>query len=343
MRGAFTGAWMTRAPGRVTLAAMWSADRWTDDEARACVGAMRWIARRDGEELARESAWIDAAAGALEVDRHAGAMTPDEVARRVARPAMRERIVQSAILAALADERVDDLEASGVRALARALEVDEPRVRNLEQLARGRVRAMWLDLARRSFARATFERQLRQHGLGGLWRIVGPMLGLARDPVLAQRFIALGELPDGTLGRAYFRFLVDEGLSFPGEPGSVPEAGLWHDVTHVLAGYRTSDDDEVRVVCFIAGNRRDDPFFWVFTIALQYHLGLKVSPYSPARRGLFLPEVANRDYERGARVAVDLESWDPWPHFGRPLEDVRRELGITRRDDPGDRPPDGAA
>ncbi len=188
---------------------------------------------------------------------------------------------------------------------------------------------MWCDLARRSPTRATFERALREDGLAGLRRIVLPLVGWSRDPALASRYIALGELPRGTLGRAYFDFIMRNDLGFPGEDRAVPEAGLWHDLTHVLAGYDTSDAEEVEVVCFIAGYQKADPFFWIFTIALQYHLAIKVSPYSPPRRGLFDPARAFAAYERGARVTLDLEAWDPWPHFARPLADVRADLGVT--------------
>src|SRR5262249_31831434 len=144
-------------------------------------------------------------------------------------------------------------------------------------------------LARRSFARPIFERSLRERGLGAVWEIVGPMVGLGGSADLVRRYNDLGRLPEGTLGRAYWRFVVDNDLWFPGE-GIVAEAGVWHDLSHVLAGYGTEPEGEVQVVSFIAGYRREDPFFWLFTIALQFHLGVRVSPYSPPGRGYFEPE-----------------------------------------------------
>ena len=38
--------------------------------------------------------------------------------------------------------------------------------------------------------------------------------------------------------------------------------------------------------------------------------------------------IANRTFERGKALKCNLLSWDPWPHMGRPLDDVREELGI---------------
>lgn len=252
------------------------------------------------------------------------------IAEALPSPHLRQRALQAAMLATLMDERVTPDEAARIRSLAMALGIEEPRQRALEHLARRQSALAWLDLARRSFARDTFEQALEK-GPGHLWKIVGPLIGMADDAALAQRYIALGELDHGTLGRSYFEFIVTHQLSFPGEHRAVPEAGLWHDITHVLAGYGTSDEEEVLVVSFIAGYRKEDAFFWLFTIVMQYHLGIAVSPYSPAKRGLFSPRTAAAAYARGARVKVDVEDWDPWPHFARPLADVRAELGVPPR------------
>jgi hypothetical protein len=229
---------------------------------------------------------------------------------------------------ALMDGDVTQAEVELARRYASELGVDEPRVANLGHVAEGRLRTLWLDLARRSFARPIFERTLREKGPVGLWKIVGPMVGLAKDPELSRKYIALGELPEGTFGRAYFRFIVENDLGFPGE-GIVAEEGVWHDLAHVLAGYDTTPRGEVSVVSFIAGTAREDPFFWLFSIALQFHLAIRVSPYSEGGTGHFLPEVVAPALLRGLRVSKDLSrAWDPFPHFARPLEDLRREFSV---------------
>jgi tellurite resistance protein len=299
--------------------------------------AMRAVAGADGTLAPQEADLIAQAArllgrGAIEVEALA-ALEPGELrdAGLDARDA--ERVVQAAILVALMDGRVDAAEVRAVRALAEAAGIDEPRVRSLSLLAEGHTRLMWLDLARRSFAREVFEKALRREGWRGIWKIVGPMIGRATDWELAARYSALGELPHETLGYAYFRYIVDNGFGFPGEPNAVPESGLWHDIAHVLGGYGTTPREELQVVSFIAGFSRQDPFFWLFTITLQFHLGIQVSPYAAPERGLFDPEETVRALERGAAVSVDLSlgTWDPWPHFPRPLEEVRRELNVPPR------------
>jgi hypothetical protein len=300
--------------------------------ARAGLRAMATLARADGHADPAELGLVRAAAAALGVPLDdPGALEPigpEALAAALPDPRHRTIALQAMMLTALMDGGVSGREADAVARYAEALGVDEPRVANVRQLAEGRARALWFDLARRSFARPVFAEALRREGLGGVWKIVGPLLGLAKDPALARRYNDLGRLPEGTLGRAYWRFVVDNELGFPGE-GVVAEAGVWHDLSHVLGGYGIDPAGEVSVVSFIAGYKRDDPFFWLFTIALQFHLGLRVSPYSPRARGHFDPELVRRAFERGLRVERDLAT--DWPYaidLGRPLDDVRRDLGV---------------
>lgn len=304
----------------------------TLDEVTFGARALATLARVDGAMADAEARWITALARALGAEGLEAAslasIDAEELATAVTDPVARERVIQAMILTSLLDERVTDEETALVRTFAEVLGVGEPRVRSLELLAEGSLRRLWLDLARRSFAREEFEEALREKGVTGLWKIVGPMLGLAKDPELARRYMDLGLLPADTLGYRYFRFVTDNDLGFPGE-GIVPESGVWHDLTHVLAGYGVDPEGEVSVVSFIAGYRKQDPFFWLFTIALQFHLGIKVSPYSPGMHGNFRPELVLPAFARGAALVRDLSvDWDYAPLLPRPLEEVRRELGV---------------
>ncbi|MFK7988929.1 MAG: hypothetical protein AB8I08_23125 [Sandaracinaceae bacterium] len=306
------------------------------EERALALSAMATVVLADERTEPEESELLRAAAIHLELD--------DAVPQPLAPGALSgcatrvgERVVQAAILAAMIDGRVDPVEVEAVRRLAEEAGVHEPRIHNLAQLSRGHLRRLWLDLARRSFAREVFVKAAQRDGLRGVWQIVGPMLGRAGDPVLASRYIALGELELGTLGRAYFDFILAHDLGFPGE-GVVAEAGVWHDVAHVLGGYGTRSEEEVEVVSFIAGFSRQDPFFWLFTIALQFHMGVRVSPYSPRERGFFVPSRVFAAFARGAAMKVDLSapSFEPWDHFSRPLAEVRDAFGVSRH------PTDGA-
>jgi tellurite resistance protein len=306
----------------------------TADEALAGLRMCATVARADGELSPKETALLSAAGRALGAPCDPATLPPidaGDVAMALRDPVMRERAVQAALLVAMIDGEVDAAEVRTIESFAGALGVSEPRIANLRQLAEGHVRRMWLDLARRSFAKPIFEEALRARGLGGVWNIVGPMMGLAQRPDLVRRYNDLGRLPDGTLGRQYWRFVVDNDLGFPGE-GIVAEAGVWHDLTHVLGGYGVEPEGEVQVVSFIAGYRREDPFFWLFTIALQFHLGVRVSPYSPPGRGYFEPDAVIGALRRGMAMNKDLSvGWDYWDDLRLPVADVRTKYGVPPR------------
>lgn len=305
----------------------------TESEAIAGLRLMKTVALSDGSLDDKETSLLDAAARALGLETSALELDPVRldaipVALANATPTLRERALQAAMITAMIDGRVSLVEVATLRSFAAALGIAECRIENLEQLAKGHVRRMWLDLARRSFAIPIFEEALRKKGLSGVLDIVSPMLGLGKDADLARRYNDLGRLPEDTMGRAYWRFIIDNNLGFPGE-GVVAEEGVWHDVTHVLAGYTTEPEGEVQVVSFIAGYRREDPFFWLFTIALQFHLGIRVSPYSPGMLGRFVPELVIRALRRGMAMTRDLSvDYDPWEDMSLRLADVRAKYNV---------------
>ncbi|MDX2010518.1 MAG: hypothetical protein SFW67_10025 [Myxococcaceae bacterium] len=296
--------------------------------------AMTAVAAADGAVSPPEQVLLDAAREALSLPTMPdGGFDPHSLSS--ATPAVRERVVQAMLLMAVMDGQGSRSEAQVIEAAALALGVDEPRVVNLRQLAEGRVRTMWFDLTRKGYAKEEFLLAAKEDGVRGLWKTFAPILGLSSDGALADRFIESGRLPEGTLGRAYFDFLVRNRLPFPGEPRAVAERGLWHDLSHVLGDYETSPAEEALVVSFIAGYRREDPFFWLFTIALQFQVGLRISPFSPGVPGHIDPRAFVLHHQRGAAVRVDLSrDWNFHADWERPLVDVRRALDVPPRDGP---------
>lgn len=291
--------------------------------------AMRTVALADGDETDKERSLLDAVRAALGLPSEPfDALDSPEPLMSLS-PTDRERVVQCMLLMALMDGRGSRSEAALIERFARALEVTEQRIANLRQLAEGRLARMRFDLTRRGYASDELRRAANEDGLRGIYETFGPILGLGADPALARRYIALGELPAESLGRAYFEFILANDLRFPGERSGVAERGLWHDMTHVLGGYPTTPLGESCIVAFIAGYRRDDPFFWLFTIALQFQVGLKISPFSPGVVDAIDPAAFVRHHARGAKVTRDLSvGWDIHADLARPLDELRHELGI---------------
>ena len=72
------------------------------------------------------------------------------------------------------------------------------------------------------------------------------------DPGLAARWDALGDLPDGTLGKGVWQLYRARGFEFPGRSGSAPPLLAQHDWVHVLADYGTTVENELEVFALIA-------------------------------------------------------------------------------------------
>jgi hypothetical protein len=163
---------------------------------------------------------------------------------------------------------------------------------------------------------------------------VGEILGVHENPAVAARYRALGELPEGTLGRTLHTFYMKRGFAFPGEKGGAPESIIAHDLTHVLGGFDTDLPSEACVTAFQAGYRKEGPFTGLLFVLLNMEKGVAMTRLAPGATHMFgEPGMAERivdAWRRGTRVATDLVAdWDYWKDMGENIEDVRTRLGVT--------------
>jgi hypothetical protein len=259
---------------------------------------------------------------------------PEELARSFPAP-LREQIVRALVVAALVDGEPTPAAVAVVRRFAATLGVDEPAVRTIDLFARRHYALGRLDFLRRSHIARMARSEIDDHGaFEGLLRLLGTR-GLHEDPLVAAPFLALGDLPEGTLGRELFDHYRAHGFAFPGERGGFPESAIFHDLVHVLAGYATDPFGELQVGAFTAGFVRQNPFHVALLPLLVFCADINVTPI-PHDTGDHLFSQAGvaegflHAFERGSKVPRDLsDHWDFWPELARPIDDVRRELGIA--------------
>jgi hypothetical protein len=252
-------------------------------------------------------------------------ITYEELARVVVDPHRRKRAVQLAIVTALVEgEPPAETEAS-VRELANALGIDEGGVDVLFEVSRGRALIARFDMVRR--ARRSMR---RMKGFPGMFRFLMPLLGLGgSNPEAAARYRALEHCAPGTLGRAVFDHFDDNGFAFPGELKGFPEFGIFHDIGHVISGYSTDPQGEIQQAAFQAGFVRRDGFVFLLFGILQFHLAMRITPVAQGYQGLFDVELVLRALQRGAACKVDFtQGYDLFGNKDRPLEEIRRELGV---------------
>jgi hypothetical protein len=310
------------------------------DEATLCLRAVRTVVARDGAVPPAARALMEAAKKVvLNIDAdidNVASITPTELAAGLHTPGLSDQVVQAMIVGVLADGEPDPDCFARVEAFAGALGVATPALRTVRLLCERHSLLCRLDWLRRSHIKDMLVDQYRYHG--GLRGAVEGLLGLRgmhEDPAIAKRYIALGDLPLGTLGHAFFHQYRDNGFAFPGEPLGFPEAGVYHDLTHVLSGYDTTPQEEHCVAGFTAGYKRVNPFYVILLAAFSFGAGVNVTPLDqPHITGILAePGLAARfveAVERGSRVSTDLsDNWNFWPLLPLPLDEARRQLNIS--------------
>lgn len=244
-------------------------------------------------------------------------------------PHRRKRLVQLAALAVLLARPVKSASVAFLQDLSCALGVRDGVVDVVAALRRGQLGRVRIHAGRRAFGALAREAAVAEGPLG-IVRFFAALLFRARvNREKLWAYKRLGLLPEGTLGREYWKHLTALGFGFPGEPGGIPDAIAYHDVGHVLTGHDTSPAGEILQASFQAGSRRRDGFFFVQFAVLQFHHGVRITPVAPPDVGLFDPEKVLWAIHCGARCAVDItHRWDFWPLMPLPLMEARQRCGI---------------
>jgi len=254
-------------------------------------------------------------------------IAPEEV--RVACAHRRKRLVQLSAMAALLANPLRAGSVRFVKSLATGLDAFDPVIPVLEAVQAGRTGKARFLTARR-WARVFLGEAYRAEGLAGIVRFFAASFVKAavnKDKLWSYK--KLGLLPRGTLGRAFWEHMTERGFGMPGEPAGLPDAFVYHDVSHVLNGYGTDPAGEIQQGSFQGGNRRDDGFFFVQFVLLQFHHGIRLTPIARAEVGYFDPQAILWAIHRGASCPVDLtHGWNHWPLMPLALDEARRQIGL---------------
>ncbi|WP_205873087.1 hypothetical protein [Mycobacterium camsae] len=230
--------------------------------------------------------------------------------------------------ASLADGQICPERLRKVVEYAHAMHVRTGWVRDILQVARGRLAWAMADMARRNVS--TFPGWARPDDT------LPPMLPYEAqtdaDKRLAARFLALEELPASTFGHQFWAHFRRHGFAFPGEKEAF--TGLFavpHDGLHVLSGYSTSIQGELLVSTFTgAMHRRDALRAHILPVIFEWHVGHEVNGIG-ARQGALDPDKFLVSWQRGDATTADVLSpnWDFWAAAARELDELRADYGIA--------------
>jgi hypothetical protein len=243
-------------------------------------------------------------------------LPPDQVADAFGDHDEKHRLVETMIVLELTRHPASAAQASLVGRYADALGVDE----QLQAVARDYVAGDRAHLAT-DFARfgSAPPPEARLDGAG--------------DDEIASDLLALGDLPEGTLGRGFFDFQQRNG--FP-VPTSEHVSLVAHDMGHVLAGYEANPVDEVALQAMLASATDGEKHFSSLVASLSlFEIGMLPFDGIEPKVGVMARPGAAAAFadavRRGAACTADFGYMDHWAVIDRPLVDLQREMNIVPR------------
>lgn len=304
----------------------------TQEELGFGLRALKTVAEVDGALHSGERGVIGAAQAMFGDARDIDGLepiTPEQLAEGMPSPATRRQLLGGMIVTCMADGEVNEEEAALIAAFARALDIEDSAVANLRRIAKGHNLRARLDIIRRHWALRKIKEMAAEQGMGVYARAILGMLRIREDRETIERYRAFEAYPAGSLGRAYFDYMIENGFSFPGESGAPPEAMVFHDMTHILSGYGTTPEGEICAATFSAGYSTREVYNWFMFVLSQFQLGLPTAPGVPPERMKLDPLRMLIAFRRGAAMNIDInEGWDFWQVIEEPVDALRERYNI---------------
>lgn len=310
-------------------------------ESLAVLRALKTVAMADGKFAVKEQTMLVASAELLGVDadpRDLPTIAPPELASIVTGLASRVVALKACLVMGIVDGQISPEEWKVLSEFRAALAIDEAQMHSFHDLVHTH-RTLTMHEYQRRLAAPKVGTLYASEGWQGVMQFfpadvlaaISPHHAAKENAELGLRYRQLGNLPDGTLGRELWRYYREREFAFAGEPGTVPEALVHHDILHIIAGYDSNLEGELQTLAFTAGMRQEDPFSALFLVLLQYTAGLKISPSESmaGARVLFDPDKVLKALERGRGTAVDFsQKHDYWDVMDQPIAALRERFGV---------------
>lgn len=302
----------------------------TRNEAHAILSAMRDVASvGDGFSEADATSLLAAGHWMLglktEFDHNAlPTVEPAAVADVLTSDALRREAASFIIVMALVDGTLDKPKMERALEYARALDVSTDFIDEITVTLSGQVKHALAHMVRDNMVSLTRQPWSDNADIMA-WLL--PYREGAEDPVLASRFRALTEKPEGTFGRAFIDHFLHNGYPVPGEPDALNAAfSLPHDSSHIYAGYGTDPRGEILVSTFTAGMHPLHPVSGhILPVIFSWHLDIKINDVALSTQGAMDPAEFWRAWARGKAMKIDMfgPDWHFWQWVDEPLEELR--------------------
>ena len=315
-------------------------------ESLAVLRALKTVAMADGTFAVKEQTMLVASAELLGVDadpRDLPNIPSADLATAVRGPAARVIALKACLVMGIVDGQISPEEWKILSEFRGALAIDEAQLHSFHELVR-RHRQLTMHEYQRRLAAPQVGTLYASEGWHGVMQFfpadvltaaassASSLHGASKEHAeVSQRYRQLGALAEGTLGRELWRYYREREFALAGEPGTVPDALVRHDIMHIITGYDSTLEGELETLAFAAGMRQEDPFSALFLVLLQYTAGRKVAAGGQLEgaRVLFDHGRVLRALERGRGTAVDFSSLpDHWDIMDQPIAALRERFGI---------------
>jgi len=342
---------------------MTSLFNFSPSESLAVLRALKTVAMADGTFAVKEQTMLVASAELLGVDadpRDMPAIDPTDLASEVAGVASRIVALKACLVMGIVDGQISPEEWKVLSEFRAALAIDEAQLHSFHELVH-RHRQLTMHEYQRRMGAPQLGTLYASEGWQGVMQFFPADVlaavassgatsspssptgsseltaltashGATRESAeVSHRYRQLASLEEGTLGRELWRYYREREFAVAGEPGTVPDALVDHDIMHIISGYDSSLEGELQTLAFTAGMRQEDPFSALFLVLLQYTAARKVAPGGQleAARVLFDHDKILRALERGRGTAVDFSSrHDFWDIMDQPIAALRERFGV---------------
>jgi hypothetical protein len=229
--------------------------------------------------------------------------------------------------------------AAPIEDYAHGLGISGTLLRDARHLAKGHFAWMYLDLQRHSW----YEEETIKESVRGRWEeLIRSKLaytGVVADQVIAEKWRALRDCPEGSWGKAVADFYDRHGFPFPGERLGIYELGARHDWIHVLAGYETTPEGELDVFAFIAASMQDERGLVLLAITLGIFQNGSIHHVAGKRVKIARADTLTDDgavgrwveaFRRGNLCTTDvMGTVRLFEHKNDPLDEARARFGVV--------------
>jgi hypothetical protein len=293
----------------------------------ASAGGTRNLSDADRVSLTAAHRYIFGQETPLDIDRLPRAL-PNVLAKGLGTGTLSEHALRLIAVMALVDGTVDAAKIDVVTSYAVALGVHSEYLTDLTEAAAGHLRWAGMDMVRHNMLSITGQPWAK----GDVMPWLLPYQGDNADPELSSRFQALRELPEDTLGHAFWDWYTRHRFAFPGEPGALNQAfAVPHDTTHLLSGYSTTYRGEILVSTFTAGMHPEEPMAGhILPVIFSWHLDIELIESAGSHQGGLDPAAFWQAWARGSEMGRDVfaHDWKFWQHALTPLAELRARYRV---------------